>query len=88
MSPLTIGSVGVGLLLVAFVLNVLKRMDENGTPYLLMNFVGAGLSGWYAWLSGTVPFVVLEGIWALAALTRLLALHAKRSGSPTGGKPL
>jgi len=80
MSPVLIGSIGVGLLLAAFILNVLKRLDENGIVYLLMNFIGAGLSGWYAWLSGTIPFLILEGIWSLAALVRLVAVHGMRKG--------
>ncbi len=72
-----VGSLGVGLLLLAFVLNVAKRMDENSAAYLVMNIVGAGLSCWYAWVSGIVPFVILEGVWAGAALVRLVSLKIK-----------
>ncbi len=85
-SPLLIGSLGVGLLLLAFVLNVLKRIDENGSAYLVMNTVGAGLSCYYAWVSGIIPFVVLEGVWAGAALVRLISVRAKK-GSPSVGEP-
>jgi len=85
-SPLLIGSVGVGLLLAAFVLNVLKRLDENGSAYLVMNTIGAGLSCYYAWVSGIIPFVVLEGVWAGAALVRLIFVWTKK-GSPSVGEP-
>lgn len=74
---LVVGSLGVGLLLVAFVLHVMNRMDENGAAYLVMNIVGAGLSCWYAWVSGIVPFVILEGVWAGAAMVRLVSLKMK-----------
>jgi hypothetical protein len=80
MSPELIGSVGVGLLLLAFALNVMKRLSEQGVSYLLMNLIGAGLSAWYAQASGSIPFVVLEGVWALVALLRLLLKI--RTGSP------
>jgi hypothetical protein len=65
------GSVGVGLLLIAFVLNLLRRLSEQSPTYLLMNLVGAGMSAWYAVAGGMWPFVVLEGTWAAAALIRL-----------------
>lgn len=88
MSPVVLGSVGVALLLVAFVLNVLQRLDENGAAYLTMNLVGASLACWYAWVSGLVPFVILEGTWALAAGVRLVSRsRVKEEGSPQGGEP-
>ena len=76
---LTVGSFGVGLLLVAFALNIMKKLDENGGVYLTRNIVGAGLSCWYAGVSGIVPFVILEGVWAGAALVRLVSLQVKRA---------
>jgi len=86
-SPMLIGSIGVALLLAAFVLNVLRRLDENGAPYLVMNLIGAGMSCYYAWASGIVPFVILEGVWAGAALIRLI-LPGTKKGSPSTGEPV
>ena len=62
-----IGSVGVALLLGAFVLNLLKIMSADGYPYAGLNFVGAALACYSSWLIAFMPFVVLEGVWALAA---------------------
>jgi hypothetical protein len=74
---LWIGSFGVALLLLAFVLNLLRWLHERSRPYLIMNFVGAGLAGWYAWTSGIIPFVILEGVWSLTALVRLIMAPTK-----------
>ena len=77
MSPLVVGSVGVGLLLVAFVLNLLHILSERSMAYLLMNFIGAGLACWYAWEGRIIPFVILEGVWGLTALIRMLTTANK-----------
>ena len=39
-----IGSVGVALLLVAFLLNVTRVMSAQGYAYAVLNFIGAGLA--------------------------------------------
>jgi hypothetical protein len=67
MDATVIGSVGVALLLAAFVLNLLKMMSADGYPYAGLNFLGAALACYSSWLIAFIPFVVLEGVWALAA---------------------
>ena len=62
-----IGFAGVALLLVAFLLSLLKRMRLDGYPYAALNFVGAALACYSSWLISFMPFVVLEGVWALVA---------------------
>lgn len=77
-----IATVGVSLLLLAFAMNQLGKLNEQGPAYLWMNFVGAGVAGFAAWLGGIIPFVVLEGVWALVAawgLIRLLARNKSRA---------
>jgi hypothetical protein len=71
MAPVVIGSIGVGLLLAAFVLNLGRWLAERSPAYLIMNAVGALLSAWYAARLGSTPFVILESIWTGAALVRL-----------------
>ena len=84
MSPLVVGSIGVGLLLAAFVLNLLRVLSERSRTYLMMNFIGAGLACWYAWQDRTLPFVILEGVWGLTALVRML-MTATRNPRTAGG---
>src|SRR5688572_16737140 len=62
-----IGFAGVSLLLLAFLLNLLKLMRADGYAYGALNFVGAALACYSSWLISFMPFVVLEGVWAVAA---------------------
>ena len=71
-----IGSLGVTLILVAFVLNLAGVLGREANAYLLLNLAGAGLACASSVLIGFVPFVVLEGVWALAALGGLIARRA------------
>ena len=71
-----IGSVGVALLLVAFVLNLAKRLPSSAATYTVLNFVGAGLACYSSYLIDFLPFVVLEGVWSLAALASLVRTFA------------
>jgi hypothetical protein len=65
--PTLIASVGVALLLLAFLLNLVKRLSSDGSLYSLLNFVSAALAAYASYLIDFMPFVVLEGTWALAA---------------------
>lgn len=67
-----LGSIGVGLLLLGFVLNLTRILSERHPVYLGLNVVGCALAGYYAWIGGQIPFVVLEGVWGLAALVKLV----------------
>jgi hypothetical protein len=67
-----IASVGVIILLIAFLLNLFKKINAESKLYALMNFVGAGLCGYSSYLISFYPFVILEGIWAFVALLSLL----------------
>jgi hypothetical protein len=63
-----IGSLGVALLLIAFLANLLELLRADSRLYTWLNFVGASLAGWSSYLIGFMPFVVMEGVWALVAL--------------------
>jgi len=75
-----IGFIGVALLLVAFLLNMFKLLRSDGHIYMSLNLVGAGLACYSSYLISFMPFVVLEGVWALvalAAIARSLFLRVK-----------
>jgi hypothetical protein len=67
-----IGSAGVTLLLLAFVLNLLNKLRSDSVAYLLLNIAGAGLAGVSSFLISFWPFVILEGVWVLASLVPLI----------------
>ncbi|UCD64491.1 MAG: hypothetical protein JSW34_03390 [Candidatus Zixiibacteriota bacterium] len=79
MSSLIIGSAGVGLLLLAFALNLVRKLSHSSPVYLVMNAVGALMAAWYAYDGGAAPFVVLELTWALAAGVRLVLLAKNKA---------
>ena len=39
-----VGFTGVAILLLAFLLNLLKKITSNSLPYIIMNIIGAGLA--------------------------------------------
>lgn len=67
-----IGSTGVALLLIAFLLNIAKLLTAEGLPYLTLNFVGGALALTSSWLIDFIPFVILELVWTSAALVALI----------------
>lgn len=69
--PEIIGFVGVTLLLIAFFLNLFRLLNAESTPYLALNLVGAGLACASSYLIDFLPFVLLEGTWAIVAAVAL-----------------
>ncbi len=66
-----LGSLGVGMLLLAFFLHLFGALDTRSRTYPLLNAVGAGLACYASYLIGFLPFVILEGTWTLCALAAL-----------------
>jgi hypothetical protein len=67
----SLGTVGVSLLLVAFLLILFKKIQVDSVSYILLNMVGAALCGVSAYLISFYPFVVLEGVWVLVSFYAL-----------------
>jgi hypothetical protein len=67
-----IGSLGVSLLLIAFVLNLLHKLELNSISYLLLNIIGAALAGVSSYIIKFWPFVILESVWMIASLVPLI----------------
>lgn len=63
-----IGSIGVALLLIAFVLSLLNVISKYGLAYLFINLIGSGLATVASYLIHYIPFVVLEFAWMIASL--------------------
>ena len=75
-----IASIGVIILLIAFLLNLYKKLSANSKAYTFMNFLGAAICGFSSYLISFYPFVVLEGIWSLVALASFIKVS--RGTSP------
>ena len=70
-----IGTVGVGLVVIAYFLNTMSWIPENGKLFFILNTVGGALSCYAAVLINFVPFVVLEAIWTIVSLYGLVAVR-------------
>ena len=72
-----IGFVGVAILLIAFLLNIAKRLSRDHIAYILMNFIGAATACMASVLINYLPFIILEGAWALVSLVALINYFRK-----------
>ena len=78
-----LASIGVIILLIAFLLNLYKKLPAHSTVYKLLNFLGAGICCIASYLISFYPFVVLEGAWSFVALLSLF--NVPRGTSPKNG---
>lgn len=69
-----IGSIGVAILLAAFLLNLSGNVNKDSFVYLMMNLLGAGLACYASVLLKYVPFIILEGCWTLVSIFGLMKL--------------
>ncbi len=67
-----LGSIGVSLLLIAFLLNLRGIMSPDSKWYIILNIIGAALCGYSSYLIKFYPFVILEGVWVIAAFSSLI----------------
>ena len=83
-----IGSLGVGILLLAYALNVSGKLSVDARAYAGLNVAGAGLACLASCMIAFYPFVVLEGVWTVVSLWALIGDETTREVPPTltGGK--
>ena len=77
-----IGFIGVFLILLAYILNISGKVERNDLRFILFNLIGAGLACYASVLMDYMPFVLLEGVWALVSIIALLK-YIKRQGINT-----
>ena len=66
------GSLGVAILLIAFLLNMMKIIKTESLSYSLLNLIGAGIACYASYLISYFPFVILEGTWAIVSLIAIV----------------
>jgi hypothetical protein len=67
-----LASIGVGVLLIGFLLNLFNKIKADGKLYAWLNFLGAAMCCYASFLIRFYPFIVLEAIWAFVALISLI----------------
>lgn len=74
-----IGTTGVGIILIAYFLNMFSYIQNNGKLFYLLNIIGASIACFASYLINYIPFVILEGTWALVSVVGLLKNIKKTS---------
>jgi hypothetical protein len=67
-----INTAGVFLILLAFFLLTIGKLKSNNRIYLLLNITGGILACIGSYLINAIPFIILEGTWAIVALLALI----------------
>lgn len=67
-----LGFVGVALILLAYILNVTNKASNTSYTFILLNFFGASIACVASILLKYLPFVILEGIWAVISLVSFM----------------
>lgn len=67
-----IGTIGVGLILIAYFLGTEKLIKNDGKLFYVMNIIGACLACYASLLIDYWPFVILEGTWVLVSVYGLM----------------
>ena len=70
-----IGTLGVGIILLAYFFNTTKMIPENGKLFFVLNTLGGALSCYAAVLIDFIPFVVLEAIWTVVSIYGLIKTY-------------
>lgn len=74
-----------GVCAVSFMM-VMYALESRGPIFILGFAAGCGLSSGYGFLAGTWPFGVVEAVWALVALRRLLSARRASRVDRAGGE--
>ena len=72
-----VGAFGVGLLLMAYLLVLLKLLKTGSRNYILMNMIGAAFACLASVMIHYFPFIILEGAWALVSLVAFIKNFVK-----------
>ncbi len=67
-----VATFGVSLLLLAYLLDITDKIEDDSPWFFGLNMVGAGLASGAALMIPFWPFVVLEGVWSLVSAIALL----------------
>lgn len=77
-----IGVIGAGIILVFFLLNQFNVLTVESVWYDAGNMVGSGFLLVYAYLLGSIPFLILNAVWFLFSFKDVVVYFARR---PRGG---
>lgn len=75
-----IGSIGVTMMLVAFLLNIVDKLDNDHIFYILLNFFGGVMACIASCLIGYTPFIILEATWSIISAWGIYDYFERKNG--------
>jgi len=72
-----LGFFGVFLILLAYILNELGKITNKNLLFILLNLIGASIACVASILINYIPFIILEGVWALVSFNSLFKYFVK-----------
>jgi len=73
---------GALLILAAFILAQVGRLETGSVAYLVLNLVGSSVLAVDAWLGAEWGFLLLEGVWAIVSAIGLVRVVSRGPASP------
>lgn len=73
---------GALLILAAFILAQVGRLETGSVAYLVLNLVGSSVLAVDAWLGAEWGFLLLEGVWAIVSAIGLVRVVSRGRASP------
>jgi len=67
-----IGFIGVFQILLAYILNVIGKLESKDLTFILLNLIGAIMACLASILMEYFPFVILEGVWTIVSIISLI----------------
>ncbi len=73
-----IATIGVSILLAAFLLQSIKAIKAESNIYCFLNLIGAAVAGYASYMISFYPFGVLESVWCFVAVYSLISINKKK----------
>ncbi len=73
---------GALLILAAFILAQMGRLETDSLPYLGLNLVGSTILAIDAWIGAEWGFLLLEGVWAIVSAGGLVRVLRTAPAAP------
>lgn len=72
-----VGTIGVGIILIAYFMNIFSFIKKDGILFYVMNIIGASLACYASILINYLPFIILEATWAMVSVLGLVRVLKK-----------
>jgi large-conductance mechanosensitive channel len=80
--PILIGIIGASSILISFFLDLFDIIEETSKLYLGLNIFGGLILSYYAFLENVIPFLILNIIWTIISIVKLIKSGRQRFKNP------